>query len=208
MVASSGIKPGEPFATEAELEIKLGVSRSILREAISGLRALGFLESRQGVGLIVDRPDPVGLFEQVFESWVTDLLDLRDLRELRYALEIGAVDLAVQRATEDQVARLDALAEEFAQHVAAQPGSRSCGDIELDFHRTILEATHNTLLMRMHHVVAAYFIRAAREVPGWQECDEGTVWEHRAIAQALGERNVERARALLTGHLSKLVSPS
>ena len=99
MVISSGLKPGEVFGREAELGQKLGVSRSILREAINRLRALGLLESRQCVGLVVGKPDPVALFEQAFEAGLMDSLDMADLAELRYTLEIGAVELVVRRAT-------------------------------------------------------------------------------------------------------------
>jgi len=207
MIASSALSPGDPFATEAQLEAKLGVSRSVLREAVSRLRALGLLESRQGIGLIVGKPNPLALFEQAFDTWVTDLLDLQELAELRYALEVGAVELAARRASQQQLAELESLAEQFAQHLSGAADLRPYDDIELDFHRTILEAAHNTLLMRMHRVITAYFHRAVREIPDWPSYHESSVWEHRAIAQALGERSVERARALLAGHLSRLLAP-
>jgi DNA-binding FadR family transcriptional regulator len=209
-ISESGLKPGEPFAKEADLEKELNVSRPVLREAISRLRGLGILESRQCVGLIVSRPDPVELFGKAFQSWVVDSINLVELAEMRYSLEIGAVEIAAQRATPQQLTRLDDLAREFTQHLISKPPSpaRSLDDIEFDFHRTILEATHNSMLIRMHHIIAAYFLRSAREVSGWdvQGSDENSAWEHRAIAKALADRSAERARVILAGHLSHLVS--
>jgi GntR family transcriptional regulator, transcriptional repressor for pyruvate dehydrogenase complex len=210
MIACSGLSPGMPFAVEAALEKKLNVSRPVLREAVSRLRALGMLHSRQGVGLIVAKPDPVALFEQAIKSYALDSMDLAELGELRYALEIGGVELAVNRATPEQLARLAALAGELADCHAGKAPCRTVDDIELEFHGTILEATHNATLMRLHHVLDAFFRRMAEESAGYsahQTTDE-TVWEHRAIAEAFGGRNVERARALLGGHLAHLISNS
>jgi GntR family transcriptional regulator, transcriptional repressor for pyruvate dehydrogenase complex len=208
IIASSGLAPGAPLAVEAELEKKLNVSRSILREAVSRLRGLGILDSRQGVGLIVAKPDPVALFAQAVRSYALDAMDLAELGELRYALEIGAMDLAVSRATPEQVTRLAALAEDFAERYAGKRLERTIDDIELEFHGTILEAAQNATLGRLHYVLAAFFQRRVRESVGYSADDttDRTVWEHRAIAEAFGARNVERARALLGGHLADLIS--
>jgi len=208
MIASSGLAAGEPFAVEAELQKKLSVSRAILREAVSRLRALGILKSRQGLGLIIAKPDPVALFEQAITSYALDSVDLAQLGELRYSLEIGAVEVALKRATDVQLARLSELAEELVQCHAGRSPARSIDDIELDFHRTILESTHNMMLIRMHHVLAAFFARSAREIEGYRvdEATGRTVWEHCAIAEAFSQGNVERARALLSGHLGHLIS--
>jgi len=203
MIGDSGLKPGQAFAREGDLEKKLKVSRPVLREAVSRLRALGILRSRQCVGLIIAKPDPVELFGAPLQSWSADALDLSELAELRYTLEIGAVELAARRATPEQLQRLMELAEEFDRFKPGKSVTRSIDDIELDFHRTILEATHNSTLTRMHHILAVYFLRSQREVPGWDlsGTDINTRWEHRAIAQALIDRNAERARVILTGHL-------
>ncbi len=206
MLAAGGGRPGEVFAREADLEKKLGVSRSILREAVNRLRAVGLLDSRQGVGLIIGKPDPVALFGQAFDSGLMDAVDLADLAELRYTLEVGAVELVVRRATPGQLAKLEELAAEFSAVQRGEGGGRCVDDIELDFHRTYLEASHSPMLTRMHHVVASFFRRAAREMPGWDPAsDRSTAWDHRAIARGLRERNVERARAVLAGHLEGLL---
>ncbi|MFC1675773.1 FadR/GntR family transcriptional regulator [Planctomycetota bacterium] len=206
MIAASGLDAGETFATEAQLEKRLNVSRPIIREAVSRLRALGLLESKQCVGLIVSKPDPVGLFEQALNGAVLDHLDLQQLAQLRYTLEIGSIELIAREASQQQLDRLTELAEEFAKPATKKTG-RTVDDIELDFHQAILEATGNEMLRRMHNIVSAYFVRSAREVKGWDTntTDENSIWEHRAIAQALSERNIERARAILSGHLAPLL---
>jgi len=208
MISASGLQPGQQFAVEADLEKRLGVSRVVLREAVSRLRALGILQSKQGVGLIIGKPNPVALFRQAIRACAFDAVDLAQLGELRYAIEVGAVELAVKRATESQLARLRNLAGDFAAAFSGKTSDRPIDDIELAFHGAILEATHNPMLSQMHQVLAAYFVRSAREADDYlvDETTEKAVWEHQAIAEAFGNRNVEQARALLSGHLGSLLS--
>jgi len=208
LIRESGLGPGEPFGIEADLEKKLQVSRPVLREAVSRLRALGILDSRQSVGLIIGRPDPVAAFEQALDGCATEAMELAELAKLRYALEIGSVDSAVQGATDRQVEDLQRLADEYANGADPQNPSPTIDDIEMEFHRTLLEATHSQILMRMCRVIATYFARAAREIPRWDPVHptEHSAWEHRAIANAMAERNAEHVRALLGAHLRVLLT--
>ena len=207
MIAEQGCHPGDRFAKEADLEAKLGVSRSVIREAVSRLRALGILESRRGLGLVVAKPNPAHLLKQVLENHLLNDEDLLDICELRCALEIGAAHLAAKRATEAQLAKLASLVEEFAQ-AAAGRHDRLVNDIELDFHGTILEATNSSIIISMHGVLTAFFARSADEIEDYaaDEITENDVWEHRAIAEALADRNAEKARMLISGHLERLIS--
>ena len=106
LVRSSDLQPGDAFATEAELQERFNVSRHVVREAVSRLRALGILDSRQSLGLIVGRADPAGLFEKAIQSWSPGSADLKELGILRYTLEIGAVEPAV-KAGDRRAARDD-----------------------------------------------------------------------------------------------------
>ncbi len=208
MIGERSLKEGEYFATESELEEKFRVSRPVLREAVSRIRALGFLESVKRKGLIVSKPDPIRLFELAFQYGVMNAIDIRELAELRYTIEIGAIEFAARRATETQLSALADLAEEFAATAHSDNPARGQDLIELDFHRTLLEASHNTMLIRMHNVLTVFFSRASNELPEWgthQVKDKG-LWEHLAIAEALARRNADQARAILSGHLEELIN--
>ena len=159
MIASSGLAPGDVFATEAELERKLKVSRPVVREAVSRIRALGLLDSRQCVGLIVANPDPIALFEKGFEGWVLNSLNLQQLAEFRYTLEVGAIALATVRASKKQLALLSELARKLKKEASAKSPNKTV-DVDLEFHCTLLKSTHNDMLIRMHNVVTAFFMRA------------------------------------------------
>jgi len=208
MVEKSSLREGDFFATESELEEKFQISRPVLREALSKVRALGFLESRKRKGLIVSKPDPINLFEQAFQYGVMNRIDIRELSELRYTIEIGAIELAARRATAEQLQILSELVEEFAASTLSESSVRDQDLIEIDFHRTLLEASHNTMLIRMHQVLTVFFSRAGTEFPEWetrQQTCKG-LWEHRSITEALRLKNAERARMILSGHLEELIA--
>ena len=201
MLTQSGLKPGAKFANEGVLAEELGISRSILREAVNRLKAIGVLESRQGVGLIVGKSDPVSLFENAFSTAAFSDMEIKELFDIRYALEIGAVDMVVRRISDEKIGRLDELAEAIS---SSNEKSRVDVDaLELEFHKTYLEGAENAMIARMHGVIAAFFHRAVDELPDWNGnvAHKGSAWTHKAIVQALRERNPDRLRAVLSGHL-------
>lgn len=211
-IITDRLRPGDTFSTEKQLEQELNVSRSILRESVSQLKALGFLESKQRVGLVVSRPDPLNLLKLSLHPFLLDSIELKELAELRYTLEIGAVEIAVNRAKEKQINQLMQYAEEYVRAVSSKTDksviNREQDDIEKDFHGMILKMTNNAMLERMMGILTTFFSRIESELKGWEnnKMDEKSAWEHRAIAKAFKDRNANRARAILEEHLNSLVN--
>jgi GntR family transcriptional regulator, transcriptional repressor for pyruvate dehydrogenase complex len=195
-----GLSVGELFMTEAGVVEKYGVSRNIAREAVSQLRALGVLKSRQARGLIVSQTDPVGLLSRTLPFAVRSSAALDDLAQFRYALETGAIDLAVTQATDSQVDELVRLALEFE----SLSGQDSEDGAHLAFHTLLLQMTGNPLIAGLHQVIAEYFHEAAH-LPTWHHGEPRAVWQHRAIAEAVRQRDTEQARAMLRLHLQPLL---
>ena len=202
-IARQGPPQGEFFMTGDDVAEKFGVSRGIAREAISQLRALGVLQSRQSKGLIVGRSDLVGLMERGLPFCGYDGADLLVLAQLRYVLEIGAVDLAVSNGTDRQVARLTDLAQDYRAITENAAHNDAADEVELAFHQLILEMTGNPLVAGMHSVLSNYFHEAPRHVVDWTICQPRTVWEHEAIAEAFARRDTEMARAYVKKHLQE-----
>src|SRR5690606_22220191 len=104
---------GEFFATEEDLVQRYQVTRGVVREAVSRLRSLGILTGRKNKGLLIDTPDPIKLLEQVAPFFVRTAQDLQQIASLRYSLLLGAVDAAVQNATQQQLDAFTQLADEW-----------------------------------------------------------------------------------------------
>lgn len=144
-ILEGSMKPGHRLPSERELAVAMGVSRPSLREAIQKLVSKGLLVSRHGGGTYVtDRLDAP--FIDPWQEMLSRHPMLQsDLLEFRYMLEGQAALLAAERATDADVARLDAA---FGTLADAYGGKNLavCVDADVAFHQAIAEASHNVLI--------------------------------------------------------------
>ena len=182
---------GTFFMTEAQIAQEYGASRTVTREALSRLQALGILEGRKRKGLVVRHPDPLSLLSRSLPSLVASPEDWRDLAQLRYALEVGAIELAVRAATDEQIERLGQIEQEFEQ--ALQEDTSSARTVELDvaFHAQILQMTGSRLIAGMQQVLVQFFQMSPR-AESTPASAERITWEHRELFHAIRDRDVER----------------
>jgi len=200
-IATRGLKPGDVVTTEAELGAQLGISRTAVREGVARLRALGLVASGKRRGVIVTRVNPSEIMGLVIPQYAVDQATFAELSELRCSLEVGCVEMAVVRATNEDIERLKKLGKELmTKLIEGSESEEAMSEIDIEFHRTILAATRNPLLKGLHHVITAFFRRAPHELPRWRPKEEPCPWDHAAIAAAFADRDVERARALLSAH--------
>jgi DNA-binding FadR family transcriptional regulator len=213
-IQAEQLRDGDLFMTEAQLAQEYGVSRSLTREAVGQLRALGLLEGRKRKGLIVRLPNPVQLLSHSLPSLARSEEHLGGLARLRYVLEVGSVELVIANATAAQVERLGELAREFEEVVRARKGGDDEDRVELAFHGLILEMTGTSLIVGMQKVLARFFEVASREKPAdygrdqvidWKE-RERIAWQHQEIAAAIRDRDLGRAQAMMRLHHQGLLS--
>lgn len=190
------VPDGTFFMTEAQLAEEYGASRTVAREAISRLQALGILEGRKRKGLVVRHPDPLLLFSKSLPSLVASPEDWRDLGQLRYALEIGAIELAVRAATEQQIEALSKIEQELEQALQADIHSPRAIELDVAFHSQILQMTGSRLIAGMQQVLVQFFQLAPR-CEATPATAQRIIWEHRELFHAIRERDVERARAMV-----------
>jgi GntR family transcriptional repressor for pyruvate dehydrogenase complex len=106
----ANLAPGQRLPSERELAERLGVSRTIVREALSALQMAGVVESRVGDGTYIaqtfvpSRPSPPPLLRNLDAS-----VSVVEALQAREALDISAAHLAIENATEEELAALDVL---------------------------------------------------------------------------------------------------
>jgi GntR family transcriptional repressor for pyruvate dehydrogenase complex len=203
-ILEGSLRPGDRLPAERELAVELGVSRPSLREAIQRLAAKGLLTTRHGGGTVVtDR-----LEAHFAEPWQQMLeghpLLQRDLLEFRQMLESQAAALAAERATDVDIACLDAAyATLEAQYESDQLDA--CIDADVAFHQAVAAASHNVMigqltasLMRVIHGHIARNLEHLHASPArWAELRG----QHRAIWMAIRERRADAAAAAARGHI-------
>lgn len=193
------LKPGDKLPTEHFLAKSLGVSRSVVREAIAQLRNEGLVETRQGVGAFVTerqarliRIDEDALFER--DSF-------RALFQLRMPLEIEAAGLAALHHTGEDLGRLDAA---LAQMTGAEKWTEQGIVADLAFHRAVAEATKNDYFAMFIGFIAeriSLAINAARAKAVLEEIVNVTIAEHVVIRDAIASRDANAAREAMRQHL-------
>ena len=138
-----------------ELERELGISNTVLREAMRVLAAKGLIESRQKLGTVVKPRSSWSLLDADLMRWQEsheDATFLVDLAEVRFIVEPAAARLAAARRSDDDLEELRAAMQAM---IDAGTDAAAVIDADLAFHRALLYAAHNELLSRMEFIIEA-----------------------------------------------------
>jgi DNA-binding FadR family transcriptional regulator len=199
-IESGDLAVGAQIPTEQQLEQEFGVSRTVVREAITELRAAGLVNSVQGKGVFVCEPQRERL--RLTPGEVRNIPETLELLELRLGIESESAAIAAHRRSAAQEGRIREAYEQMAGLV-----ERRQPTVEADFafHMGVAEATNN----RFYTTVLSHF--SARAIPRGQfptlpETGDplylaGVLAEHREILEAIGEQDSERARGAMRAHL-------
>ena len=193
------LKPGDKLPTEHFLAKSLGVSRSVVREAIAQLRNEGLVETRQGVGAFVTERQSRTIRIDEGELFKRD--SFRDLFQLRIPLEIEAAGLAAVNYKEADLERID---EALARMTGSEKWTDEGIDADLAFHRAIAEATGNDYFALFIGFIAeriSLAIAAARARVELEEIVNVTIDEHVVVRNAIASRNPKAAREAMRAHL-------
>jgi GntR family transcriptional regulator, transcriptional repressor for pyruvate dehydrogenase complex len=197
------LKPGDRLPTEQDLIEAFAVSRTVVREAISSLKATGLVTTQQGVGAFVREPPPVPLQTSVVNLEL--LHDVIQVLELRIGVEVEAAALAAQRR---EVHHVEGMRDAITRMGEAIEGASDTIEPDLVFHRLIAEATGNPHFTHLFSYLGALLIPRTRvETYRFTPEDRQAYLhrvnrEHQAIFQAVERRDVDGACSAMRMHLS------
>ncbi|MCX5202268.1 FadR family transcriptional regulator [Streptomyces sp. NBC_00237] len=202
MIVSGTLRPGDRLPKESELAAELGLSRNSLREAVRALSLIRILDVRQGDGTYVTSLDPQLLLEAV--SFVVDFhrdSAVLEFLAVRRILEPAATALACGLLGDEE---LDALEEQLSA-LGEEPSVEELVAADLEFHRTIVRGSGNSVLCSLLDGLSGPTTRA-RVWRGLTQEDaiSRTLQEHRAILGALRARDAEAARSWATVHIASV----
>ena len=188
-------------AKETELAAALGVSRNIVREALSRLRMLGLIESRKRRGMILTQPDVMNGFERILHPTILDINFRKQLFELRLVLEVGLGDLLFARKNEAHLAKLDAIVER-ERKANTQIERIRC---EVDFHSTLYEMAGNDTLKRFQTILMPVFEYVVEYESQLQHTSIGSV-THADLVRILYGNNTDEYPNAMRQHLPHISS--
>lgn len=186
--------------TEQALCEQYGVSRSVVREAISMLKRDGLVASHQGRGTYVTDTPSLALR---LPSPLGNLASVAEILEIRSALETKAAELAALKRSNAQLRAMRNALEDLADAVSrGEDGVRE----DLNFHRSVVLATGNRhfvatvdFLHQLLYSAISVTRRNEARIPEYmRQVDE----EHLALFQAIADRDPEAARVAAATHVS------
>ncbi|MGC7100802.1 FadR/GntR family transcriptional regulator [Amycolatopsis lurida] len=203
LIAESGLRPGDRMPTENELAARLGTSRSMVREAVKILSAIGRVRAQKGRGLYV--ADDEGMLGSA--RWggfflPADLDHVYMLFEFRRVQETAASRLAAAHATPAELRVIAAAADTCRQgQVTGEAELFDRGDDE--FHLAVAAASHNQFLVAA--VREARRLQRQSNIIGMHGAVGGhaaeAVEEHAAILRAIRDGDADAAAAATATHL-------
>ena len=199
LIKQGRLRPGDKLPSEPELVRMLNVGRSSIREAKQILATRKLIETRAGQGSFVRRVRS----DEVMDGDILYLLladeTLSDLQETREVLEIDLVGFAAERAT---AADLDAIAATLDDSRAAIPDRQSVFEAGLAFHRSLIDAAHNQVVVTIYRTIQALLETYQRPIYTERHDPEADLREHTAIYHAVKAGDAQRARLLMREHLA------
>ncbi|WP_305752349.1 FadR/GntR family transcriptional regulator [Mammaliicoccus sciuri] len=188
-ILDKGMTEGDRLPTERAFTEMYGVSRSVVREALSYLEHTGVIETVQGRGTVIKAPDISSLVEGFLFSFQVANGSKNDLLSLRIIFECAAIEEIVK--LDKDISDLKTIVnEDVINHY----------ENDKVFHQTLLSATGNVLFEQLSSVIQSYFYHIEEE--GKEINYIQTNEMHKKIIEAIANKDVQLAKELMTTHLS------
>ena len=192
------LKVGDQIPKETDLAETLGVSRTVIREALLRLRIMGLIESKKKKGSIITSPD---LFANMGKSMNPHILDqgtLKEMFEIRLVLEIGMADLLFHRITKKDI-------EDLKEIVANEPTATQYHlfniEHEIAFHGKLYEISGNETMKKFQRMLLPVFDYVHQSGLLKKQPLLKTFVSHKELVEILESGNPESFRNGMRNHL-------
>ncbi len=201
-ILTDQLKDGDKLPTERELAQRLGVSRTVVREALRSLAKEGLVEVRHGRGTYI-----INLTSQVLSKSLDLMLTIEradksaELLEIREIFEPSIAALAASRATDDDLAALRAAVERMDASMEDVQGYTSA---DHSFHVALAVATHNFIIPTLLNPIVDLLNSQREKIFHVQNGPQSGQVHHKRILDAVGSRDPEAAREAMITHLRQV----
>jgi GntR family transcriptional regulator, transcriptional repressor for pyruvate dehydrogenase complex len=205
MIKSGQLKSGDKLDSVQQLAESFQVGRSAVREALSALRAMGLVEMHQGEGTYIREFDSKMLSLPVYIAVLMKKDDVKNLLEVRRILEVGAVEAAALRRTDEQLMEIQVALEQMEKASDEELGEEA----DFRFHMAIAKASQNELLIGLMNNVSEMMVTTMRETRRlWLYSKQSTLerlyQEHLSIYEAIKQKDRKKVQQLMLGHLESV----
>ena len=186
---------GAFLPTEADLCLRYGVSRTVIRESLKILESKGLVRGRSRVGTVVCPKEEWNILDQQVLEWIGprifELDLLKCVLDARRAIEPFAAEFAAERATVQEVAEIERAWEQMRD---AEGDVARFTEADVAFHAGLLKASHNQVFMQLASIIRAaleFSLHASNEAV---DARGEAVGIHKQLVEALRMRDKAAAR--------------
>lgn len=195
IIKNGGYQTNDVLPKESELAEKLGVSRVVIREALSSLRALGFIETKKKKGTVLVSPQPFDILQLIISSGTLDNESIRDLYDIRLMLEIGLADFIFDKREDKYLQELHRLVDEEDECIDPE----RLRELDVEFHSILYKMANSPSLAKFQSLVSRIFMLYPQRPSNWKKIEFVT---HRALLRILETGNPDSFRAAMRLHLT------
>ncbi len=189
---------GDQLPTERELSETFKVSRTCVREAFRILESQGFLESRPGDGTYITN-NPIDSLVQPLASFILKEKDHQlELFEMRRLLESQLAYLAAERATPENMTKMEKILRRQAEQIA---NGETGLDADSDFHHALAEATNNRILLHVMNTTMEFLAESRESYLLGEERAKKSLAYHKKIFSAIKKRDGVLAAKAMCAHI-------
>lgn len=201
-IKKNELRPGNSLPNEIELAIELGISRNVLREALSRLRMLGIIQSRTKRGIIIQEPSLLTGFERAVEPYLLSENTIVEMMGMRIIIENGLVDFLFENLTDQHILELESIV--YSQESKLYPLTV---EQETVFHKKIYEITGNNFMVQFQQIIQPVLEVANKDYQSSfapvneRLLKEGRMVTHKELFLFIKNRDLEGYRNAIKLHL-------
>lgn len=192
--------PGDLLPREVEFADSMGVSRTVVREALVRLKILGLVESRKHKGMVFTEPDIISNFERVLDPMLLGNETLNNLFEMRLILEMGMAELLFDRKSGADVQELEGIVE--AEESEKNRSDNFRLQTEIKFHGKLYEISGNDTLRRFQTLLLPIFEYVREQYPNRNKLyPKDSIKTHNDLVVELKQGDPKSFRNTMRSHL-------
>lgn len=195
--------PGSKLPSENDLSRTMGVSRVSIREGIQHLVSLGILETKHGEGTFVRELGGGGQvhFNALLPLLVLDEINILNVLEYRQIIERGTAALAAERATDQDLAEMEAV---YDRMVQLRDNVAEFSHADLEFHLVLAKATGNPVIIKVNNVLHSILEVSMENIVTSLGMEDGLHY-HRLIIDAIRARDAQAAESIMQEHVYRTI---
>ena len=198
MISSGEYQAGDRLPPERILVEQIGVSRTVVREALNLLETRGLIRIEHGRGAVVSANGAHALHNNLGFLLRMQPGALWELMEMRKALEVEVAGLAAERANAEDIATMRAKLDRMREKIDAPEGYV---EADVGFHEMLARSARNRVILMMMEPIVDLLL-ASRRMTGSKEANaKRALRAHEAILKRVEAKDVEGARREMRKHM-------